>query len=250
MTHQLFATERGSGEPPLMLVHGWTCDHRTMLPVADAFPDHRSVLVDLLGHGRSPKADSYAIAVQAATALDAAPTRAIWIGHSMGGQIVLEAAAQAPDRVAAAILLDPAHIAPHDKAIAFGESMRAQLAASDIPALMENFARAQITGATDPAALEQTVATMRGTDPAVTRAAWDSILDWDGRATLARVACPVLLITIDKPLNRPTDVARLNRHVMTGQVVGSGHMLQFEVMDQIAAMIRRFLQINDLVSVS
>ena len=250
MTRQLFTVERGSGEPPLMLVHGWTCDHRTMLPVADAFPDRRSVLVDLLGHGSSPKADSYAITAQAIAALAAAPRHAIWIGHSMGSQIALEAAAQAPDRVAAVVLLDPARIAPHDKAAAFCESMRAQLSASDIPALMESFARSLIVRATDPAAVEQTVATMRDTDPAVTRAAWDAILEWDGRAALERVTCPILLVTIDKPINRPTDIVRINRRVMTGQVAGSGHMLQFEVMDQVAAMIRRFLQLNDLVSVS
>jgi len=244
---KLFTTTSGAGDPPLVLIHGWTCDHRAMAPVAAAFPDHRSTLVDLLGHGRSPKAASYAIEAQAEAVLAVAPERAVYIGHSMGAQVAIAAAVAAPARVAALVLLDPAFIAPHDKALAFGEGMRAQLARVDIPSMIEVFGRNQIVSASDPAAVERLVGIMKANDPAVTRAAWDAILDWDGRAAIAAVGCPVLLIVIDKPLNRPADVARLNPKVVTGQVAISGHMLQFEVMDQVATMMRRFLQINALV---
>ena len=89
---------------------------------------------------------------------------------------------------------------------------------------------------------------MRGTDPAVTSAVWDAIRAWDGRAAIAEVVCPTLLIVVDKPLNRPADVARLNPKVTTGQVAGAGHMIQFEVMDQVAAMMRRFLELYPSVS--
>ena len=132
--------------------------------------------------------------------------------------------------------------------MAFGEGMRAQLARVDIPSMIEVFGRGQIVQASDPAAIEALIAVMKATDPAVTRAAWDAILAWDGRGAMARVTCPSLLVVIDKPLNRPADVARLNNDVITGQVAGSGHMVQFEVMDQVSAMIRRFLEINLLLS--
>ncbi len=241
---KLSTTTAGDGDPPLVLIHGWTCDHRAMAPVAAAFPDHRSTLVDLLGHGRSPKASDYSIEAQAAAVLAVAPERAVYIGHSMGAQVAIAAAVAAPGRVSAIVLLDPAFIAPHEKALAFGEGMRAQLARVDIPAMIELFGRNQIVSASDPAAVEEIIGVMKANDPAVTRTAWDAILDWDGRAAIAAVGCPVLLIAIDKPLNRPADVARLNPRIVTGQVAISGHMLQFEVMDQVAAMIRRFLQIN------
>lgn len=245
---KLFSTVRGAGNLPFTLIHGWTCDHGAMMPVADAFPDHASTLVDLLGHGKSPKASDYSIEAQAAVALAVAPPRSIWIGHSMGAQVSIAAAVAAPERVAGLVLLDPAFIAPHDKARAFGEGMQAQLARVDIPSMIEVFGRNQILKATDDAAVEPLVATMKATDPAVTRAAWDAIMAWDGRAAIARVTCPSLMIVVDKPLNRPADVARLNENLMTGQVAGSGHMVQFEVMDQVAAMIRRFMEINHLVS--
>jgi len=243
---KLFSITRGAGAP-MVLVHGWTCDHGTMEPVAEAFPDFECHLVDLLGHGRSLKADDYAIERQAQAVLAVAPERAIWIGHSMGGQVALAAAAGAPERVSAVVLLDPAAIVPHEKAAAFLEGMRAQLARVDIPAMIEAFGRNQIVRASDPGRVEQTIATMRSTDPAVIRAAWDAVMAWDGRAAIAKLQCPILLIAIDKALNRPADVARLNKNVMTAQVAGSGHMLQFEVMDQVGPMIRRFLEINDLL---
>ena len=250
MTPALHTLRRGTPGAPLrfVMVHGWTCDHGAMAPVAAAFPEADSTLVDLLGHGRSPKADSYAIADQAAAALEATAGRAVWVGHSMGAQVALEAARQAPDRVAGVVLLDPAFIVPTDKALAFGQGMQAQLARVDIPAMIEVFGRNQIVSASDPAAVEAMVATMRATDPAVTRAAWDAILGWDGRAALDAMPCPGIVIAIDKPLNRLADLARVNNKLMTGQVAGSGHMIQFEVMDQVAAMMRRFLKLNGLLS--
>ena len=244
----LFSVTEGAGTPPFVLVHGWTCDHRAMTPVAAAFPEHQCLLVDLLGHGRSPKASDYSIEAQAAAVLAVAPERAVWIGHSMGAQVAIAAAAAAPRRVAAIVLLDPAFIAPGDKALAFGEGMRAQLARVDIPSMIETFGRGQIVKAADAGAVEELVAIMKRTDPAVTRAAWEAVLAWNGRAAIAEVACPALMITVDKSLNRPADVVRLNNKLMTGQVAGSGHMVQFEVMDQVAAMIRRFLGINLLLS--
>jgi pimeloyl-ACP methyl ester carboxylesterase len=240
----LFSVTEGAGSPPFVLVHGWTCDHLAMTPVAAAFPAHQCLLVDLLGHGRSPKASDYSIEAQAAAVLAVAPERAVWIGHSMGAQVAIAAAVAAPRRVAAIVLLDPAFIAPNEKTQAFGDGMRTQLGRVDIPAMIEAFGRAQIVKAADTEMVEELVATMKATDPAVTRAAWDAVLAWDGRAAIAQVACPALVITVDKSLNRPADLVRLNNKLMTGQVAGSGHMLQFEVMEQVAAMIRRFLEIN------
>ena len=219
-----------------------------MQPVADAFPESDSTLLDLLGHGLSPKSASYAIALQAEAALAATTGRAIWIGHSMGAQVALAAAAMAPERVAGIVLLDPAFIVPHDKAVAFGQGMQAQLARVSIPEMVTAFGRNQFVRASDPADVDALVAVMAATDPAVTRAAWDAILAFDGAAALARLSVPGLVIAIDKPLNRLPDLARASKHLMTAQVAGSGHMVQFEVMDQVALMIRRFIELNGLVS--
>jgi pimeloyl-ACP methyl ester carboxylesterase len=53
---KLFYEEAGVGEPPILLVHGWTCDHTYFAPQFGHFSiDHRVVAVDLRGHGQSDK---------------------------------------------------------------------------------------------------------------------------------------------------------------------------------------------------
>src|SRR5260370_8149378 len=46
--------EAGSGALPVLLVHGWACDHSFLAPQLAFFGRaHRSVAVDLRGHGMS-----------------------------------------------------------------------------------------------------------------------------------------------------------------------------------------------------
>lgn len=254
----LFVSERtpetlsatGTHAPyPLVLLHGWSCDHTAMTPVADAFPDRHTISPDLPGHGRSPALDDYSIEALAAAVLPAVPEKAILVGHSMGAQIAVEAAVQAPEKVAGLVLLDPAPIVPHDSARSYVEDMRRhihRLDANQLADMLEVFGRRQIIRATDPTAVDALVETMTRTPAAVVRACWDAVCDWNGAAVFPRVECPTLAIVIDKALNRPVNLHKALPKVMTGQVAGAGHMIQFEVMDQVAAMMRRFLALNRL----
>ncbi len=46
--------EQGSGDPPIVFVHGWMCDHTHFAPQFEHFGrKHRVAAVDLRGHGRS-----------------------------------------------------------------------------------------------------------------------------------------------------------------------------------------------------
>ena len=52
----LFYEEAGEGDPPIVLVHGWCCDHAYFAPQFEHFRRaHRVVAVDLRGHGKSDK---------------------------------------------------------------------------------------------------------------------------------------------------------------------------------------------------
>jgi pimeloyl-ACP methyl ester carboxylesterase len=86
-----FAYEDGNpGRPPMLLVHGWGCDHTSLGAQAEVFTkSHRVVSVDLRGHGKSdaPEQDY----TMAAFADDLAwlcgklgLIKPIVIGHSMG----------------------------------------------------------------------------------------------------------------------------------------------------------------------
>ena len=106
--------ERGTGEPALVFVHGWTCDRSFFAPQAEHFARrHRVVSVDLRGHGESDKPEGpYSIATFAddiAYLMERLGLgRAVVVGHSMGGITVLQLAAAHPDRVAAIVMVDPA----------------------------------------------------------------------------------------------------------------------------------------------
>jgi pimeloyl-ACP methyl ester carboxylesterase len=243
----LHSVQEGTGANPFVLIHGWTCDHTSMAPVARAFShSHACLSVDLLGHGLSPKSQDYRIETQASAVLASIPDRAILIGHSMGAQVAIEAAVQAPQKIKAIVLLDPAQIIPIEKSRLFGESMRTHLAERNPREVLAAFAGNQAKLPTDPAESKASVAQMLTTDETVIRAAWSAIVAWQGAVRLSAVQCPVLVIAIDKPINKLVDLAKANPKVMTGQVVGSGHSLQFEVMDQVVPMINRFLTLTSL----
>ena len=109
--------EAGHGDPPLLFIHGWCCDHTfwaQQVPALSA--DHRVVAVDLRGHGESDKPDQdYAISgfvddvAWLCRELDI--ERPVIIGHSMGGVIALNVARRQPAMARALVFVD-AGIAP------------------------------------------------------------------------------------------------------------------------------------------
>ena len=253
--HLIPAGDADASGLPLLLVHGWCCDGRAMRPVAGAFPDRRSLLVDLPGHGASPPMSPLSIPAMANAVLEVAPPRFIAVGHSMGGQVALAMAARARGRVAGVVLLDPAHLLAGEKAMAAGEAMKKNLERHDPAEVVRAFAAGQLAGPLtgDTArAFDDLVEAMARTPAQVAREAWAAILAWNGAGgaadALASLDVPALVIAIDRPVNRLADLARASNRVMTGQVVGAGHMLQFEAMDQIAPMIRRWIECERLES--
>lgn len=102
----------GEGEPTLVFVHGWSCDARYWREQTPHFSkNHRVVTVDLAGHGHSGMTrtqytmKAFGEDVQAVTQA-AAGGKVVLIGHSMGGQVVVEAARLMPDRVIGLIGVD------------------------------------------------------------------------------------------------------------------------------------------------
>ena len=75
--------------------------------------NHRIIALDLPGFGKSSKTeDEYSISYFAKTVADLQDSldisSAIWVGHSMGGQIALQGANNFPEKVAKLVLLAPA----------------------------------------------------------------------------------------------------------------------------------------------
>jgi len=108
----------GAGASPLVFVHGFACAHTDWdAQVAHFSSRHRCIAVDLRGHGAS-SGDAMDCSMErfgadVANVLAARDvTGAVLLGHSMGCRVVVEAALQAPDRVAGIILVDGSQFAP------------------------------------------------------------------------------------------------------------------------------------------
>jgi lipase len=107
------------GAPPLVWLHGVTGHGRRARRLAEERLTRFHVLApDLRGHGFSDWEPPWTIATHAhdlLETLDAAGVgRAVWIGHSFGGRLLLEIGALDLDRIDRAVLLDPAiSMLPH-----------------------------------------------------------------------------------------------------------------------------------------
>jgi pimeloyl-ACP methyl ester carboxylesterase len=113
-----WAAHGGGGEPAVVLVHGWTCDSSTWDSQISALArEHRVVVLDLPGHGRSgfPRSGRFTFDLFAA-AVDhvrdmAGIERMVLVGHSMGALVTGHYARRYPQRLAGMVgvegALDP-----------------------------------------------------------------------------------------------------------------------------------------------
>lgn len=106
---QLQMTTTGSGPRQVGLVHGLGASAATWAPFVErltATGRYTVTTVDLRGHGRSPRAESYRIDDMASDLVDSLPSGLHSIvGHSLGGAVLYRAiAGLAPER---AVYLDP-----------------------------------------------------------------------------------------------------------------------------------------------
>jgi len=106
--------------PVVVCVHGVNAHGRRFRKLADErlAQRYRVLAPDLRGHGSSEWEPPWTIATHAHDVLEtldaAGIRRAMWIGHSFGGRLVLELAALAPERIERIVLLDPAiQLMPH-----------------------------------------------------------------------------------------------------------------------------------------
>lgn len=141
---RLYYERQGSGEPPLVFVHGYACDHEDWQPQVDFFQSRHSVITcDLPGHGASERhldhcsIESFGADVSALlAALTLSPV--VLIGHSMGCRVVLQAYLTAPERVSGLIFVDGSCVGESDPQTAETQ-MRQHIADVGFPAMMQAF---------------------------------------------------------------------------------------------------------------
>lgn len=155
----------GEGEPALVFVHGWCCDRgywKEQLPV---FAEkYRVIAIDLAGHGESGlNREEWTMAafgedvVAVANKLEL--EQVVLIGHSMGGNVILEVGRKMPQSVFGIVGVDTLHYFeykyPQETIGAFITGM-----SENFVAFTENFVRSMFTPDSDPGLLERIVTDM------------------------------------------------------------------------------------------
>lgn len=226
---------------PLLALPGLLCDERLWQHQAAAFAvDHPITSFALTSH------DS--MAALAAAALARAPAeRFALLGLSMGGYLALEIMRQAPERVVALALLDTSARPDTPQAT---ELRRQAIAASgrDFEAVMAAF----LPRLVHPSRLgdESVVAPIRAMSLAVGLEAYarqqQAIMDRvDSRPTLARIACPTLVLCGREDLLTPLELHQeMHAAIKGSQLVvldDCGHLAPLERPSQVNAALRDWL---------
>jgi pimeloyl-ACP methyl ester carboxylesterase len=225
---------RGAGEPTLVFVHGWSCDRSYWKPQLDAFSKkHKVIAIDLAGHGESGSGTRKAWTMAAfggdvAAVLEKLDVKgAVLIGHSMGADVVTEAARHTPGRVTGLVWLDqynqlgtprdPQQVQP------FMENIRANFVETT-----RKFVRGMFPPTADPALVDRVAMDMSSAPPEIAISALGETLNNEPhvRAALAELELPVVTINPD---TAPVDKASLKRHgVDVILMPGVGHFLMME----------------------
>ena len=244
----VFYEEAGSGNPPMLFVHG-IGNHTHFGAQVNYFSrTHRVVAPDLPGFGQSDAPErEYGIAAFAddiAWLCDELELRGpVIVGHSMAGAVALEVAAARRDLASALVLLDPIPIVPLPALQAQRGQLAEALAGPAYREAFRGFAEARMfRSSDDPELRAQLVDEMCATPQHVLAPTFANLSTWSGEHLADHVSVPVLLITAGDGL--PADMARTREllpQLELGRTVGVGHFAHAIAPDQINAMIDRFL---------
>ncbi|MFW6193637.1 MAG: alpha/beta fold hydrolase [Gemmatimonadota bacterium] len=224
---------RGEGAPTLVFVHGWSCDRGYWYAQVEPFSrESRIVTVDLAGHGDSgPGREDWSMASfgadVAAVVRQLEAERVVLVGHSMGGDVIVEAARRLPGRVAGLVWVDTYNELGDPRT---PEEVRELMAPfrEDFVTATRSFVRGMFPPGADDSLVEEVAADMSSAPPDVALGALEAAVTFDREIppALEELAVPVVAINPEEP---PTDVASLERHgVEVVTLSGVGHFLMME----------------------
>jgi lipase len=112
--------------PTVVCLHGITGHGRRFRKLAEERLAARFHVLapDLRAHGRSSYEEPWTLESYVEDLLETLPEPAAWVGHSLGGRLVMEVTARRPELVERAVLLDPAIYVPAEYAEAHAAEER------------------------------------------------------------------------------------------------------------------------------
>jgi pimeloyl-[acyl-carrier protein] methyl ester esterase len=206
-----FTVERvgDAAGPTLVFIPGLGTPGEVWAGTAQAFAHADSRLVSVAGFGGLPAAGAPADRFLESVSADLAAwlagegiEGAVLVGHSLGAQIALQAAAAAPDRIAGVLVVDSAPFFPGlmnpgadpAQAAAFGPVMRAQIESASDAAFTAMTVQGLAIQAASPEAQAQVLGWVEASDRAVFAQAGAEVMSGDFRPGLTGVAAPVRVL--------------------------------------------------------
>jgi pimeloyl-ACP methyl ester carboxylesterase len=262
--------DSGGSGPPLVFVHGLSSSLAFWEYQIPAFAHtHRVLALDLPGYGSSERPDAPCTPPWYATVVSAwldtvGVDRATIVGHSMGGQIAIQLAITAPERVERLVLSAPAGLEPFQAGAArfikdFWTERRALGTTEE--QVRANFTT-QVFNRRDAGVERMIEERVRlglsprfaGTSVAVSRSV-AGMLDHPVRDRLGQIKAPTLVVfgTADRMIPNPVfnggttrSVARIAEERIPGARVvllpGAGHTVHHDAPEAFNAALQEFLR--------
>jgi pimeloyl-ACP methyl ester carboxylesterase len=236
---------RGKVGPPLVLVHGWACRRADWEEVIAHLGDRRVVAVDLPWHGESTGGreswDIGAFAEVIAELVHREHLEApIFVGHSMGGAVCVEAASRLGSTVSRVVGIDAlTYLTVYPKQE--DEAIRATIDAvrTDFAGAVRAMVEALFVDRDRPELIETVVAEMASIPKAPGIAALEGLMRWDLDAALLELPVPVTTFAA-RALLDPEAVERYGDRVEIVPVEHGGHFYLRERPRATAALIADF----------
>ncbi len=240
--------EAGSGDPPIIFLHGVGSDRSVWKPQLDHFGQaRRSVAFDYPGYGDSEFVDGATrddFAASALAAMDSLSiSRAHVCGLSLGGVIAIAMHAQAPDRIISLVLADTFAVHPD------GDNIYQRSVAASQSMTMAELAEARtgiLFGSTATPELRQEVREVMGAiDPRAYLLGAEAVWLADQRDRVSRVRCPTLVLVGDEDVVTPPGLSEELTRLVPGSILelvrGAGHLTNAEQPAQFNRAIESFL---------
>lgn len=223
----------GVGNPALVFVHGWSCDRSYWKAQLEHFGQrHQVVGLDLAGHGESggERRDwtMSAFGEDVRAVIEALRLNDIvLIGHSMGGDVIVEAARRMTKRLRGLVWVDVYY--------SLGKSLTESQVNEFLAPFHDNFVkttndfvRKMFVASSDKALVDWIAKDMSAAPPTMALKVMRQAITFDLEipACLKALKAPIVAINSDR---RPTDVEGLQRYGVKVLIMPSvGHFMMME----------------------